>query len=139
MNAIVALFPAIFNVLIVAIIILSIRKRLTDKGGRRTAIRKDDPYVNNFSEMVSHYNKVNNRSSGLKMENSLTLKDDRSSDWMAKQLREEAVAMARVSDMFQLKQDHKNNCEAEFIRRFHESACDADGIDNGLPQKRRAK
>lgn len=139
MNTIIALFPAIFNVLIVAIIILSIKKRFAGKGGRKNTIRKDNPNVNNFNEMVSHYNKVNNKPSTSKMDNSLTLKDDRSSDWMAKQLREEAVAMSRVSDMFQLKQCHMNNCDAEFIRRFHESSCDADGIDNGLPQKRKGK
>ena len=139
MNAIFALFPAIFNILIVTIIILSIKKKLTVMGGRKTSVRKDDPNANNFSEMVSHYNKVNSKPSTLKIENSLTLKDDRSSDWMAKQLREEAAAMTRVSDMFQLKQTHMNNCDAEFVRRFHESACDAGGIDDGLPQKRKSK
>ena len=50
---------------------------------------------------------------------------------MARQLRDEALAMTKVSDMFMLKQSHMNNCDAEFIRRFHESSCDAEGIDNG--------
>lgn len=138
MNTIFAIFPAIFNVLIVAIIILSIRKRLSDKGGRKNPARKYNTNANDFTEMVNHYNKINSKPS-LKTDNSLTLKDDRSSDWMAKQLREEAVAMAKVSDMFQLKQAHMNNCDAEFIRRFHESECDADGIDSGQLQKRKTR
>lgn len=62
----------------------------------------------------------------------LSLMDDRSSDWLATQLREEERAMVKVSAMFQLKQHHANNCDAEFIKRFHESNCDAGGVDNGL-------
>ena len=63
---------------------------------------------------------------------SMTLMDDRSSDWLARQLKEEEYAMLRVSDMFQLKREHANKCDAEFIKRFHESNCDANGIDDGM-------
>lgn len=62
----------------------------------------------------------------------LSLMDDRSSDWLATQLREEARAMVKVSAMFQLKEHHANNCDAEFIKRFHESNCDAGSVDDGL-------
>ena len=65
-------------------------------------------------------------------QNGLSLTDDRSSDWLAKQLKEEASAMVRISDMFQLKQQHANKCDAEFIKRFHESSCDAHGVDDGV-------
>ena len=71
----------------------------------------------------------------LKSHDGMTLKDDRSSDWMAMQLKEEAQAMARVSEMFKLKQQHMNNCDAEFIKRFHESNCDASGVDDGTRKK----
>ena len=64
--------------------------------------------------------------------NGLSLMDDRSSDWLATQLREEARAMVKVSAMFQLKEHHTNNCDAEFIKRFHESNCDAGSVDDGL-------
>ena len=135
MRVLSAFLPAIFNLFIVAFVAFGILKKLKGTG---VTLRKGNtnPNVNNFSEMVSHYNKVNNRSSSLKHQESMTLKDDRSSDWMAKQMRDEALAMANVSEMFQLKNSHMNNCEAEFIKRFHESSCDASGIDNGSPKKR---
>ena len=138
MATIYTLVPALFNILIVAIIILSIRKRFAGQAAKRTGGKKDSVNVNEFNKMVSHYNAVNNKTAvNLKSQESMTLKDDRSNDWMARQLRDEAVAMAKVSDMFKLKQSHMNNCDAEFIKRFHESNCDADGIDNGLKNKRR--
>jgi hypothetical protein len=138
MTTIYTLVPALFNVFIVAIIILSIRKRFAGQAAKRTGSKKDSVNVNEFNKMVSHYNAVNNKTAvNLKSQESMTLKDDRSNDWMARQLRDEAIAMAKVSDMFKLKQSHMNNCDAEFIKRFHESNCDADGIDNGLKNKRR--
>ena len=56
-------------------------------------------------------------------------KDDLSSDWLAKQLKEEAVSKRKVSEMFELKYEHSKSCEAEFIRRFHASQCDSGGVD----------
>ncbi len=67
----------------------------------------------------------------------MILMDDKNNDWLAHQLREEAKAKARMSDMFQLKMEHLNKCDAEFIKRFHESSCDADGIDTAT--RKRAK
>jgi hypothetical protein len=64
-----------------------------------------------------------------------TLRDNKYDDWLAKQLMEENRALAKVSDMFQLKQSHANNCDAEFIRRFHEASCDAGGVDDGEKRK----
>lgn len=137
MANIAAFVPVIFNIVIVALVVLSIKKRFTGQATRRPGNKKDVTNVNDFSKMVSHYNAVNNKPGvNLKSQESMTLKDDRSNDWMAKQLRDEALAMARVSDMFKLKQSHMSNCDADFIKRFHESNCDANGIDNGLKNKR---
>lgn len=77
------------------------------------------------------------RSNSRNVGDGMILKDDKNNDWLALQLREEAKAKVRMSDMFQLKADHLNKCDAEFIKRFHESNCDADGIDTGT--KKRAK
>jgi hypothetical protein len=86
--------------------------------------------------MLKTYNAANaNKTVLLKKHDGMTLQDDRNSDWMAMQLREEARAMARVSEMFKLKQQHMNNCDAEFIKRFHESSCDANGIDDGTHKR----
>ena len=137
MSSIFAFVPVIFNLLIIACIIFGIKNRIMNKQGK-AGVRKD-PNVNSFNEMVNHYNTVNKRPSALRLQGSMTLRDDRSNDWMAKQLREEAQSMVRVSEMFQLKQAHMNNCDAEFIRRFHESGCDAHGIDDGSPRKRTNK
>ncbi len=57
------------------------------------------------------------------------LMDDREHDWLAGQLREERAAKRRMSDMFDLKMEHTRNCEAEMLRDFHSSNCDAEGID----------
>ena len=135
MAAAYAFIPFIFNIFIIAVIIFSIKNRLNGQIGRKSGIRKDNPNVNSFNEMVSHYNKVNNKTSTVKLQDSMTLKDDRSNDWMARQLRDEAIAMVKVSDMFKLKQTHMNNCDAEFIKRFHESSCDANGVDDGTHKK----
>ena len=73
----------------------------------------------------------------VKQNAGMILKDDIANDWLAGQLRDEARAMSMVSDMFQLKRDHMNSCDAEFIRRFHESNCDADGVDDGTRKSKK--
>lgn len=52
--------------------------------------------------------------------------EDRKHDWLARQMAEERVAKKRMSEMFQLKEEHKYNCEAEMLRQFHESHCEAE-------------
>lgn len=52
--------------------------------------------------------------------------EDRKHDWLARQMAEERTAKRRVSEMFQLKEEHKYNCEAEMLRQFHESHCEAE-------------
>ncbi len=52
--------------------------------------------------------------------------EDRKHDWLARQMAEERAAKRRVSEMFQLKEEHKYNCEAEMLRQFHESHCEAE-------------
>ncbi|MCR4806487.1 MAG: hypothetical protein K5857_02315 [Lachnospiraceae bacterium] len=135
MEHIVAFVPVLFNLLIIALVVSTIKKKVGTQGRRNTGNR-DNSAVNNFSEMVSHYNSVNKRTAvNLKEQQGMTLRDDRSNDWMARQLRDEAIALVKVSDMFKLKQSHLNNCDAEFIKRFHESNCDAGGIDDGTHKK----
>lgn len=51
--------------------------------------------------------------------------EDRKGDWLARQMAEERAALRRVSDMFQLKLEHKHDCEAEMLKQFHENHCDA--------------
>ena len=57
------------------------------------------------------------------------LMDDREHDWLAGQLRDERTAKRRMSDMFDLKMEHSRSCEAEMLRQFHSSNCNAEGID----------
>ena len=57
--------------------------------------------------------------------------EDRKHDWLAKQREEERVAKNRMSDMFQMKMEHQNQCDAEMLKQFHAVNCDADGIDRG--------
>ncbi len=57
--------------------------------------------------------------------------EDRKGDWLARQMAEERVAQKRMSEMFQLKMEHRYNCEAEMMKQFHEASCDASNVDNG--------
>ena len=96
-----------------------------------------DTLINRPVNALSFSNEGRPADDRIRLKNSsgkkgLSLMDDRSSDWLATQLREEARAMVKVSAMFQLKEHHANNCDAEFIKRFHESNCDAGSVDHGL-------
>lgn len=57
--------------------------------------------------------------------------EDRKNDWLARQMAEERIARKRVSDMFQMKMEHKYNCEAEMLKQFHEVRCNANEVDTG--------
>ncbi len=57
--------------------------------------------------------------------------EDRKNDWLARQMEEERVCARRMSEMFQMKLEHRYNCEAEMLKQFHQAACNADGVDNG--------
>ncbi|MBR5741764.1 MAG: hypothetical protein IKX91_04335 [Firmicutes bacterium] len=47
------------------------------------------------------------------------LMEDRQNDWLAKQLREEARAAKRTSDMFELKMEHIEDCDARDLKETH--------------------
>jgi len=55
--------------------------------------------------------------------------EDRSHDWLARQLNEEQLAKRRMSEMFGFKDLHSSNCDARKIRDEHTANCDAHGID----------
>ncbi len=57
--------------------------------------------------------------------------EDRKNDWLARQMAEERVSARRMSEMFQLKLEHRYNCEAEMLKQFHEARCSADAVDTG--------
>ncbi len=60
--------------------------------------------------------------------------EDRKGDWLARQMAEEKLLERKLSDMFQMKMEHRHNCEAEMLRRFHEDACDAEAVDSAEVQ-----
>lgn len=57
------------------------------------------------------------------------LRDDRSNDWLAKQLSDERRAYREMRDMFDLRDEHRSSCEAEMIKRFHEQNCESGHVD----------
>lgn len=57
------------------------------------------------------------------------LRDDRTNDWLARQLRDEHTAFKKVSDMFGLKIEHSSHCDAQLLKNYHHLNCDAKGID----------
>lgn len=58
-----------------------------------------------------------------------TLRDDRTNDWLARQLREEHTAFKAASDMFGLKIEHAAHCDARLLKNYHHLNCDASGVD----------
>jgi len=58
--------------------------------------------------------------------------ENRSDDWLARQLADERQAKKRMSDMFQLREEHARHCASDSIREEHTRACQAEGVDNGL-------
>ncbi|MBO4903173.1 MAG: hypothetical protein J5518_10300 [Lachnospiraceae bacterium] len=57
--------------------------------------------------------------------------EDRKNDWLARQMEEERISQRRMSEMFQMKMEHRYNCEAEMLKQFHEQHCSAEGVDSG--------
>lgn len=57
------------------------------------------------------------------------LRDDRTNDWLARQLRDEHIAFKKASDMFGLKIEHSAHCDAQLLKNYHNLNCDAKGID----------
>lgn len=53
------------------------------------------------------------------------LRDDRSNDWLARQIAEERLLNRRMAEMFSMRGTHSSSCEAEMIKRFHEDHCDS--------------
>ncbi|MBR6451362.1 MAG: hypothetical protein IKS87_01530 [Lachnospiraceae bacterium] len=60
--------------------------------------------------------------------------EDRKGDWLARQMAEEKFLERKLSDMFQMKMEHRHSCEAEMLRRFHEGSCDAEAVDTAEPR-----
>lgn len=135
MGNMIATMSMMIWVFVVAVIVLTTVKRMKRMPGKRV---NDDRFYASTEQMYSSNKKTANKAgsntcaTANNKDEGIILKDDRNNDWLAMQLREEAKAVARISDMFQMKIEHSNKCEAEFIRRFHESNCDADGIDTGI-------
>lgn len=71
---------------------------------------------------------VNNRSRTTISSLSDTM-ENRKNDWLTRQLNEERIAKKRMSEMFNLKQEHAANCDASHVRIEHYNNCDAGGID----------
>ena len=55
--------------------------------------------------------------------------EDREHDWLARQLAYEKSAKYRMSELFDIRKAHFDNCAAEKNRQLHERNCDVDGID----------
>ncbi len=129
----------IIDILMVLVIVLSLRRAVRNSSERKGTAR-DRASADKFNDLIKNYNAVNSsKVISVRKHDGMTLMDDRANDWMAKQLKDEAIAMVKVSDMFKIKQEHANKCDAEFIRRFHESTCDAEGIDDGTHKNGRKK
>lgn len=55
--------------------------------------------------------------------------ENRGNDWLARQLSEERIVKKKMSDMFDLKQQHAADCDAEYNKMAHANNCDANGVD----------
>lgn len=137
---------AVVSVLVYAIIIFVIISKVKKKTGAdaksnvgKQVSKIDTPAYKNVDRNVDrNVNRAaykSNRSSGVnkhmaRERANIKEWEDRRNDWLARQMDDERQAKKRMSEMFQLKMEHRYNCEAEMLKQFHESHCDADDVDN---------
>lgn len=107
------------------------KQQMPDRSINNTTIKRNIP-VNNIQKPVA-VPKPTHRISA-RLDNSL---EDRNSDWLSQQKQEEKVSMFNMSEMFGLKINHMNNCDAEALRREHIKVHETHGIDSGTGQKTR--
>lgn len=101
-----------------------INKTVTTNNVAKTNAALTNNYAMNAQRTTHNHNK-NAHNINKEMSHEIkgaALKDDRYNDWLARQMREERMALSRLSDMFELKMEHRSSCEAEMIRRFREDA-----------------
>ena len=60
---------------------------------------------------------------------SSSLRDDRNNDWLACQMRFERNSLSSLRDMFGFRMEGRGMSDAELLREFHASHCDANKID----------
>ena len=60
-----------------------------------------------------------------------TLMENRNSDWLAEELRDEKRALYRINAMFGQQMEHKQICDARMLKEYHLEHCSAGGIDTG--------
>ena len=124
----------IWTLAILCIIVVSVKKNARKGNNNRPVNPFYSPVKQLYSDSSSKVPKTVPVKTA-KDSAGMILKDDKTNDWLARQLRDEARAMNVLSDMFQLKAEHSNSCDAEFIRRFHESNCDTHGVDDGTRKR----
>lgn len=134
-------------VLVYAIMIVSVVARIKKKKKDASESAGSNKGLGNVGAMIKAANGGNTVMQGRTISNSRRNKsagvnkhmarekmnirgwEDRNGDWLARQMDDERQAQRKVSEMFQLKMQHRNNCEAEMLKQFHESHCDADSVD----------
>lgn len=62
---------------------------------------------------------------------SSTLHDDKTNDWLARQLRDEHKAFRMTSEMFDLKIEHASHCDARLLAQFQGKYRNFHGVDTG--------
>jgi len=58
-----------------------------------------------------------------------TIRDDRRNDWLARQMREEKIALYKMSGMFGFKPGSSSINAASLNRDMHAHICDSEGVD----------
>lgn len=124
------LFGIIFGIAIL-IWIGRLRKKIKS-GSLNMEVSKNDDRLKNYRTptrpTVKRVSSVYNTKTARQAV-SAQLKDDRSNDWLAKQLRDEHTAFKGASAMFGLKIEHASHCDAMLLKNYHSSRCDAKGVD----------
>jgi len=69
------------------------------------------------------------KSGGLRFQSSSMMMEDRNHDWLARQLKEEAMVMRR-GDFLDLGASHGASCDARFVKALHALQHD-DSVDDG--------
>ena len=144
-----SLFSIIWVAIILVIVFRAVKKNSPDSTRRQRGQNPDAAVAGNFTgtphPTVSAYksskppmggslNVYQGGASGKTMRAERathTLMENRDSDWLAEELREERRALYRTNAMFGQQMEHKQICDARMLKEYHLDHCSAGGIDTG--------
>lgn len=139
-----SIVPVLIMIFVFRTVIISMNRKVDSEVKRKPVKTVPTDYVPNTESVKPQTNRPRSTgvsegmrggtsgSAGARKKGEMSVRytmEDRQHDWLAKQLAEERIAKKKMSEMFSLKQEHLNDCDARQNRNLHNRHCDAQGVD----------